>query len=112
MTEYKLISLCIVMYKLIAKVLANRLNKVQPCVISKDHSAFILRIRYMTLKLDMSKVYDKVKQNFLKALMRKIGFVDRWINLIMACVRMLTYSICINGQPMGGQPMGGIAPSI
>jgi hypothetical protein len=40
----------------------------------------------MGIKLDMSKAYDKVKLDFLEVVMRKMGFDDRWVNLVMACV--------------------------
>jgi hypothetical protein len=33
--------------------------------------------------------------------MRKIGFADQWVHLIMTCVRTVTYSVLINGQPHG-----------
>jgi hypothetical protein len=33
--------------------------------------------------------------------MRKIGFLDQWIQLVMKCVRTVTYSVLINGQPHG-----------
>jgi hypothetical protein len=54
---------------------------------------------FMALKLDMSKVYDWVEWNFLEAIMRKIGFVDQWVRLIMKCVCTVTYAVLINGQP-------------
>jgi hypothetical protein len=34
-------------------------------------------------------------------MLRKLGFADRWVNLLMQCVRTVTYSIMINGQPHG-----------
>jgi hypothetical protein len=64
---------------------------------------------FMGFKLDMSKAYDRVEWPFLEALMRKLGFVEQWITLIMACVRSVSYSILINGGPVGNiQPSRGI----
>ena len=55
----------------------------------------------MVTKLDISKAYNKVEWAFLDAMMRKLGFAERWINLIMMCVTMATYSVLINGEPRG-----------
>ena len=109
-TEYRPISLCNVLYKLIAKVLANRLKKVLPHIISPNQSAFIPgrlisdnilvvfkalqtmdarmtgRKGYMALKLDMRKAYDRVEWDFLEAIMTRIGFAGRWVDLLMTCV--------------------------
>ena len=35
----------------------------------------------MTLKLDMSKAYDKVKWVCLEKIMTKLGFAEKWKNL-------------------------------
>ncbi|XP_042952211.1 uncharacterized protein LOC122289292 [Carya illinoinensis] len=120
-SEFRLISLCNVMYKLISKVLANRLKKVLPLLISHKQSAFIperlitdkVMIAYealhsmktrqkgkvgsMTLKLDMAKVYDRIEWRFVESIMRKMGFEERWIGLIMQCVSSVTYLVLVNG---------------
>ena len=41
--------------------------------------------------------------------MRKMGFKDKWIGLIMVCVKTVTYSILVNGEPQRMiQPTRGI----
>jgi hypothetical protein len=55
---------------------------------------------YMTVKLDMSKAYDRVEWNFLEEVMRHLGFAEQWINLVMMCVRIANYAILLNGNPV------------
>jgi hypothetical protein len=105
------------LFKIIAKVLANRLKKVLPSIISQQQSAIVLgrlildnimvayealhtmytqmkgKNGFMEIKLDMSKAYDKVKWTFLEEIMRKMRFKDMWIALIMNCVTTISYSI-------------------
>ena len=55
----------------------------------------------MTLKLDMSKAYDRVERVCLEKIMEKLGFEEKWRNLIMQCVTSVSYSIRINGKARG-----------
>lgn len=55
----------------------------------------------MAVKLDLRKAYDRVKWAYSKAMMRQMGFHERWISLIMMCVITVEYSVLINGEAKG-----------
>ena len=109
------------LYKLIAKVLANRLKKFLPQLILETQSAFLPgrlitdnilithetfhymkskrtgKMGLMALKLNISKAYDRVEWSFLEKIMAKMGFNTRWILQISMFIRSVTYSILLNG---------------
>ena len=113
------------MYKLISKILANRLKRVLAAMIDDSQSAFVLGrliidnvfvafepMHYidqrkkgkevlMATKLNMSKANDRVEWVYLEAMMRKMGFHEKWISLIMMCVSTVSYSLLINEEPKG-----------
>ncbi|PNY07166.1 ribonuclease H [Trifolium pratense] len=53
------------------------------------------------LKLDISKAYDHMDWDFLKDMMIKMGFSQKWIDWIMLCVETVDYSINVNGHMVG-----------
>jgi hypothetical protein len=46
----------------------------------------------------MHKAYDRVEWIFLENMMRKLGFSERWISLMMACVRSVRYQVRFNSE--------------
>lgn len=55
----------------------------------------------MSLKLDMSKVYDRMEWIFLEAVLLGLGFDTRWVRTIMQCVSIVRYSFLKTGKPCG-----------
>ncbi len=124
-TEYRPISLCKVIYKVVSKTLANRLKAILPAIISENQSAFVLGRQIvdnilvafetlhsfksakgrgpgqMALKLDLSKAYDRVECGFLEGMMRRLGFAEIWIASVMQCITSVSYSVVVNGVPNG-----------
>ena len=58
-----------------------------------------LLLGYMTLNLDMSKAYDKMKWDFLERKMLHLGFSGRFVATIMSCIKSVSYSVLLNGVP-------------
>jgi len=118
--QYRPISLVGVMYKIISKVLAERMKKVLPVVIDECQSAFLkdrgildsfltanevledLRRRRMSglcLKVDFEKAYDSVRWEFLFDMLQRLGFHCKWITWIKGCLASATVSVLVNGSP-------------
>jgi len=125
MRDLRPISLCNVIYKIISKVLANRLKPLLQNCISQEQSVFVEnrsiidnvmaaheiihhmkckrkgKVGEVALKIDISKAYDRVEWEYAKRVMRRMGFHDRWINWMTMCMESVNYQVLINGEKVG-----------
>ncbi|KAL1223486.1 hypothetical protein V5N11_003543 [Cardamine amara subsp. amara] len=125
MSRFRPISLCNVSYKVISKILSLRLKSFFSELIFEIQPAFMVgrlitdniliaqenfhalrsnpanRRKFMAIKTDMSKAYNRVEWPFLRAVMEKMGFNSRWVEWIMQCITSISYQVLINGTPKG-----------
>jgi hypothetical protein len=113
------ISLCNIGYKIITKVITNRLKGMLPTIIPKNQGGFI-KGRHITdniilvqeaihssmqqgekgmiVKLDLANAFDRVRHDFLFQVMQKFGFNASFIQWIKACIRTPWISPLVNGR--------------
>ncbi|KAK2449324.1 hypothetical protein QL285_008530 [Trifolium repens] len=125
MKDLRPISLCNVLYKMVSKLFANRLKGCLEKCVSEEQSAFVEgrsildnaliaievihalkrktrgRKGELALKIDISKAYDKVDWGFLRGMLERLGFSNKWIHWIMLCVSSVNYSVLVNFEKVG-----------
>ncbi|PNX60607.1 cysteine-rich receptor-like protein kinase, partial [Trifolium pratense] len=120
LNDFRPISLVGSLYKILAKVLANRLRAVIGSVISESQSAFVkdrqildgilianevvdearkYKKELMLFKVDFEKAYDSVDLGYLDNVMGRMSFPTLWRKWIRECVCTATASVLVNGSP-------------
>jgi hypothetical protein len=122
--QFRPISLCNIIYKIISKILANRFKALLHLFISPYQSAFVPSRSIqdntimahelfnvinskkgqgglMAIKIDMEKAFDRMEWNFILAILSKLGFHPTWVNWVKICITSPSFSILINGSPFG-----------
>ncbi|GJV16573.1 RNA-directed DNA polymerase, eukaryota, reverse transcriptase zinc-binding domain protein [Tanacetum coccineum] len=114
------ISLIGSLYKIITKILANRLVSVIGSIVHEVQSAFVVERQIMDgsfilneiiqwssrkkkqaiiFKVDFEKAYDSVRWDFLDDVLNKFGFGNKWRGWIQNCLKSSKGSVLINGSP-------------
>jgi hypothetical protein len=105
--RFRPISLCNTSYKILTKIIANRIKKILPVIIPENqggfvkgrhivdniilvqealHSSIRRKDKGMIIKLDLANAFDRVRHNFLFKVMENFGFAPAFINWIKACI--------------------------
>ena len=116
--DFRPISLCNCIYKIIAKVIALRLAPILSQNISMEqfgfldgrqiheaigvaqeviHSIKMKKKKGAVLKIDLSKDYDRVNWTYLRMLLTHLVFQVGFINWIMGCITNVNFVVLING---------------
>lgn len=116
------IALCNVSYKIISKVVSQRLKMILPYVVSQNQSSFISgrstvdnilvmqeaihslnclkgKKGFMIIKLDLEKAYDCLEWSFIMDSLRLLGIPSSLKNIIYHCISSANLSINWNGNP-------------
>lgn len=119
--HFRPISLVNTIYKIISKLIVNRMRLILQRIINPFQNAFthnrsthvnLLLVQeilntfrtsknktgWCALKLNMEKAYDRIEWDFLWNVLGKFGFPSVWINWIKACVMTTSYSLVVNGE--------------
>ncbi|XP_027150340.1 uncharacterized protein LOC113750578 [Coffea eugenioides] len=121
--DFRPISLCNTCSKIISKIVANRLGRVLPALISPWQTGFVsgrgitdnilltqelvadldrrLSHPNLMLKLDMEKAYDRVEWPFLLFMLRQFGFAEQVVDIFFRLVSNNWFSVLVNGEAAG-----------
>ncbi|GJX09334.1 RNA-directed DNA polymerase, eukaryota, reverse transcriptase zinc-binding domain protein [Tanacetum coccineum] len=117
--DFRPISLIGSIYKIIAKILSNRLVNVLGDIVNEVQSAFIAKeqmldgpvylneiLQWCTkkkktliFKVDFEKAFDSIRWDFLDDVLKEFGFRCKWRNWIQSCLTSSKGSILVNGCP-------------
>jgi hypothetical protein len=117
--DYRPISVCNLCYKLITKIIANRIRPILSRSLSVEQHGFLKGIQIhdaigitheclhnvkkeknksLILKPDLQKAYDCIEWDLLRMILIQVGFGLQFTNWIMSCVSTSTFVVLINGE--------------
>ena len=117
--DYRPISLCNCLYKIISKIIANCLRPILSLHIAPQqftflehhqiheaigsaqeamHSIWTTHLKAIARKIELAKAFDRVSCLYIKMLLIHLGFPHNFITWIMACITTPTFSVLINGS--------------
>ncbi|KAK3211028.1 hypothetical protein Dsin_015734 [Dipteronia sinensis] len=121
MSHLRPISLCNTTYKIISKIIVQRLKHLLFDLISPNQVVFVLgrqiqdnivvalevlqklktvkgKRGYFDWKIDLAKTYDNMQCSFTRKVLVEAGIEGNFGNLIMSCITSVHYKIVMNGE--------------
>nr|GEV18044.1 RNA-directed DNA polymerase, eukaryota, reverse transcriptase zinc-binding domain protein [Tanacetum cinerariifolium] len=119
-SKFRPISLICCQYKIIGKLLANRLSRVIESCVSMAQSASIKgrnildgplilngcmawyrkrKKELLVFKVDFEKAFDYLRWDYLGVIMENLGFSFKWRTWIDGCLQNSRASVLVNGSP-------------
>lgn len=116
--DFRPISLCNCVYKIIAKTIVARLKPILSRCISNEqfgfldgrkiheaigvaqetiHSVKLLKRKGVVVKINLSKAYDRISWTYIRLLLIHLGFKIDFINWVMGCISSVGFAMLING---------------
>ena len=116
--DFRRISLCNFIYKIIGKIISTRIKNILGRIISKEqfgflpgrqiheavgilqeglHSIHCKGMKSVVLKIDLSKAYYRVNWTYLRVIMSKMGFTVPFITWVMSNISSVSFVVLING---------------
>ena len=142
LSNYRPISLCNTIYKIITKIIVMRIRPLLPRIISPMQSTFVPRRKgldnmiitqeiihtmsgkkgktgFMALKIDLKKAYDRLEWSFIRDTLILFNIPKYLMDVIMSCVSSSSIAVLLNGgaleefQPSRGTRKGDpLSPNI
>jgi len=119
--DFRPISLCNSVYKIVAKTIAARLKPILSRCISSEqfgfldgrqiheaigvaqetiHSLKLMKKKGAVVKIDLSKAYDRISWTYIRMLLIHLWFKINFINWVMGCITVLVLWCLLMGQPL------------
>ena len=115
--DYRLISICNMVYKVIIKIIANKVKQIMSKqmytkqfgfldnrhildAIRVDYSIKLKKYKPLIFKVDLVKGYDWVSWDFLRLVLLQVGLMLEATNWIMWCVNSDSFAVFVNEKPL------------